>query len=157
MTPDEIEAMLEAHRRWLAQGPDGKHADLSDADLHGADLDGITVNWNSHELIGEILWRAATSPGQQMLAAFNIRKAPPETLRRLSILGAGVSREAFCRMLLTHAAQQPAHPSLTLDDAPDSRRSTSQVIDPSTSRTPAWTNNRSASIRVSTPRAFRTS
>ena len=59
--------------------------DLTDADLRGADLrrtntfgaifygaklDGITMNWDSPQLIAERLWQAARSIDERMLAAF---------------------------------------------------------------------------------------
>jgi len=70
--------MLELHRKWR-DGEGGKRlvliganlnganlsgaylsgADLREADLRGAYLENITVNWQSHDLIAEILKRAA--------------------------------------------------------------------------------------------------
>lgn len=47
------------------------HADLQNADLCGAVLDGITVSWCSHQLISEILFRAADGDRQrEALAGF---------------------------------------------------------------------------------------
>ena len=46
------------------------HAYLADADLAHAYLARVTVSWQSHYLIAEILWRAADTEPRQMLAAF---------------------------------------------------------------------------------------
>jgi len=44
-------------------------ADLGDADLSGADLSGAVVSWQSHDMIAEILRRAAAdNPARRMLA-----------------------------------------------------------------------------------------
>ena len=40
------------------------------ADLRGADLGGATLNWTSHTLLSEILWRAADTEPRRMLAAY---------------------------------------------------------------------------------------
>lgn len=45
------------------------HANLRDVDLQGARL-----SWSSHNLLSEILWRAADTESRQMLAAFVGRK-----------------------------------------------------------------------------------
>src|SRR4030042_1528795 len=50
MTPDEIAAILAAHARWLARQPAGKRADLhwadlSEANLTGADLREADLHW----------------------------------------------------------------------------------------------------------------
>ena len=40
MTPEEIKAVLDSHKKWLADEDGGKRADLRGADLRGADLRG---------------------------------------------------------------------------------------------------------------------
>jgi hypothetical protein len=45
-------------------------ADLYGVNLEGANLRGAVLNWTSHTLVSEILWRVATTTRQQMLAAF---------------------------------------------------------------------------------------
>jgi len=63
-------------------GADLTGADLTGADLTGADLTGadltkgqMKINWSSHNLIGEILWREAKENiDRQMLAAFISKK-----------------------------------------------------------------------------------
>ena len=50
-------------------GADLSGADLGDADLSGADLSGAVVSWQSHDMIAEILRRAAAdNPARRMLA-----------------------------------------------------------------------------------------
>jgi uncharacterized protein YjbI with pentapeptide repeats len=44
-------------------------ADLSDANLSGAKLSGAMLNWNSHDLIGEILRRAAGTDVRRRMVA----------------------------------------------------------------------------------------
>lgn len=53
---------------------DLRNADLSGAYLSGAYLSNVKMNWNSHNLISEILWRAATNQDQEQLAAWIGRK-----------------------------------------------------------------------------------
>ena len=55
MTPEELAVILEAHKRWLFDEPDGqradlrganlRRADLQGADLRGADLRGADLRW----------------------------------------------------------------------------------------------------------------
>jgi hypothetical protein len=52
------------------RGANLRGANLREADLRGARLLGATLNWQSHELLSEILWQAATTPARQMYAAF---------------------------------------------------------------------------------------
>jgi hypothetical protein len=50
-------------------------ADLGDANLRDANLCGVRVNWKSHALLAEILWRAAgDNEPRAMLAAYVGRK-----------------------------------------------------------------------------------
>lgn len=54
---------------------DLRGASLRDASLCDASLGGVTVSWSDHNLLAEILWRAAgDSEPRQMLAAFIGRK-----------------------------------------------------------------------------------
>ena len=48
MTPTELAAVIEDHRRWLA-GEGGSRADLANADLEGADLRGATLRYATLE------------------------------------------------------------------------------------------------------------
>ena len=87
-TPEELTKIIEDHKRWL-YGSSGAQADLQAADLRGADLrgaylryadlqdanlryadlryanlryadlKGARINWQSHDLIAELLSRAA--------------------------------------------------------------------------------------------------
>jgi hypothetical protein len=63
------------------RGADLTGADLTDAyltgaDLRGACLRGAKINWQSHALLSEILWRAAKGePAREQLAAWIGRKA----------------------------------------------------------------------------------
>jgi hypothetical protein len=103
MNQQELNNILELHRRWMEEVEGGKcaylegadlhcanlqganlqGANLHDADLHcanlqganlqgarlhGADLHYANLNWNSCDLIAEILKRAARSIGQRMIA-----------------------------------------------------------------------------------------
>jgi len=43
MTPEELAVILEAHKRWLFDEPDGQQADLRGANLRGADLQGADL------------------------------------------------------------------------------------------------------------------
>ena len=43
MTPEELAVILEAHKRWLFDEPDGQWANLLWADLQGADLRGADL------------------------------------------------------------------------------------------------------------------
>jgi hypothetical protein len=52
------------------RGANLEGADLRGANLEGADLRGAKLPWNSHNVLSEILWRAARTRSQQMLAAF---------------------------------------------------------------------------------------
>ena len=50
MTPEELAVILEAHKRWLFDEPDGQRADLRwadlrEANLRGADLQGADLRW----------------------------------------------------------------------------------------------------------------
>jgi len=45
-------------------------SDLRGSDLSGSDLSGASLNWQSHHLIGEILWRAADTEQRKMVAAY---------------------------------------------------------------------------------------
>lgn len=57
------------------RGANLKRANLTGAFLTGANLKNITVNWSSHDLLAEILWRAAGGNIiREMLAAFVGRK-----------------------------------------------------------------------------------
>jgi uncharacterized protein YjbI with pentapeptide repeats len=49
----------DAIQKLVADGTDLRGADLGGANLDGANLDGATINWNSHDLIAELLRRAA--------------------------------------------------------------------------------------------------
>lgn len=49
-------------------------ANLRGADLWGAVLWGAKLSWASHNLLSEILWRAADTEARQMLAAFAGRR-----------------------------------------------------------------------------------
>ena len=49
-------------------------ANLSRANLSGADLENVTVNWTSHTLLSELLWRAADTQSREMVAAWIGRK-----------------------------------------------------------------------------------
>ncbi len=43
MTPEELAVILEAHKRWLFDEPDGQRADLQGADLREANLQGADL------------------------------------------------------------------------------------------------------------------
>ena len=72
---NDIEKLLEGHAPWLTCAKDYVRirpdlsnailngASLNGADLRGASLKGITLNWQSHDLLSEILLRKA---GQSM-------------------------------------------------------------------------------------------
>lgn len=51
-----------------------RSANLRSANLGGANLYGATMNWNSHTLISELLWRYSESIEQEMFAAYVGRK-----------------------------------------------------------------------------------
>jgi hypothetical protein len=44
MTPEELAATLEAHRKWLLNPKDGARANLSRTNLSGANLDGANLS-----------------------------------------------------------------------------------------------------------------
>ena len=68
MTKDEILKIVSDHKKWIA-GEGGKRADLQGAylrvanlqgaDLRGANLQGAEISFSSHDLVSEILKRAA--------------------------------------------------------------------------------------------------
>ena len=43
MTKEELQTVLEQHKRWLQDSRTGKHANLGDADLRGANLNGANL------------------------------------------------------------------------------------------------------------------
>lgn len=49
-------------------------ANLRWVDLSGANLSEIKINWQSHTLLSELLWQAATTQAQEQLAAWIGRK-----------------------------------------------------------------------------------
>ena len=55
-------------------GADLRGADLTGAYLTGADLAGAKIEWTSHTLVAEILWRVAPSPIEEQFAAWIGRK-----------------------------------------------------------------------------------
>ena len=78
-TKEELPGILRKHRLWLEDRPSGERAHLTGAhlagaNLAGADLTGARVNWQSHSLLGEILWRAADTIELQKYAAFAARR-----------------------------------------------------------------------------------
>ena len=50
MTPEELAVILEAHKRWLFDEPDGQRADLRGANLREADLRGADLDFASFQL-----------------------------------------------------------------------------------------------------------
>ena len=44
ITPEELQAVLEKHRKWLSEEPGGEKADLSYIDLNGASLNGASLD-----------------------------------------------------------------------------------------------------------------
>ena len=44
MTKEELALILDKHKKWLNDDPDGERADLSDADLSGVDLSGADLS-----------------------------------------------------------------------------------------------------------------
>ena len=50
-------------------------ANLTRANLDGANLTRAAINWQSHWLLSELLWRNADSPSREQLAAWIGRKA----------------------------------------------------------------------------------
>ena len=83
MNADTLQEILENHKKWRA-GNGGCCADLCRADLcganlyganlFGADLCGAKINWNSHHLLSELLWRESDTPEREQLAAWIGRK-----------------------------------------------------------------------------------
>ena len=45
MTEEELKEVLKLHKKWLNNEPDGKKADLSEADLRWADLSEADLRW----------------------------------------------------------------------------------------------------------------
>ena len=79
MTVEELKLTLDIHQKWINEeiggaranlsGANLSWADLSGANLSGANLSGAKINWNSHQLISEILLRAAGDcPKKRMIA-----------------------------------------------------------------------------------------
>jgi hypothetical protein len=54
MNKEELKEILDSHKKWLNNEPDGKRADLRFADLSGADLSG--ANLSGADLRGAGLW-----------------------------------------------------------------------------------------------------
>ena len=46
MTKEELALILDKHKKWLNDDPDGKRANLSDADLSDADLRGANIDFS---------------------------------------------------------------------------------------------------------------
>jgi len=65
-------AGLEGANLWRAdlQSANLEGANLWRANLQSANLEGAKLNWRSHTLLAEILWRAADTEPRKMLAAF---------------------------------------------------------------------------------------
>ena len=73
MTKEELNAILEKHKKWLADESDGERADLSGAYLYRADLSG--ANLSGADLSGANLYRAEnvnTVKWNELTAFFNI-------------------------------------------------------------------------------------
>jgi len=77
----EADTMLAALQQAVKSGADLCGADLCGADLRGANLDGANldgakINWQSHDLIAEILLRAAGHDVQKRMVAGLILVSP---------------------------------------------------------------------------------
>jgi len=69
VTPENIRELHAGGRRNFYAADLGT-ANLYGADLSFADLRDVTMDWNSHELIGERIRQAATQIWQKQVAAF---------------------------------------------------------------------------------------
>ena len=69
----DIPKILADHAEW-ASGKGGVKANLSGADLREANLSDARMSWQSHDMIGEVLWQAAEGTDQEMLASLIGRK-----------------------------------------------------------------------------------
>jgi len=81
MNAEELKSVLDSHKKWLKDESGGKQANLTGADLTGADLwgaylTGAKLNWNSHQLVSEILQRAAGNDIEKRKIAGLIRISP---------------------------------------------------------------------------------
>lgn len=66
MTKEELALILEKHKKWLNDDPDGKradlrYADLSDANLHGANLHGANLSGANIDFSCLPLWCGSLS------------------------------------------------------------------------------------------------
>ena len=88
-TPEELKVILDSHAKWLRgceggafadfreanlcrvdlRGADLREADFRGACLHWADFRGAKLNWKSHDLIAEILRRAAGEDVEKRMVA----------------------------------------------------------------------------------------
>ena len=78
-TPQQLQEIVEANRKYWRGEEGGEGANLRGANLRGANLEGanlrgaylenVTMNWNSHGLIAERLRRAAGDDAEKRLVA----------------------------------------------------------------------------------------
>jgi len=69
ITPEELQMVLEKHRKWINGEPDGEKADLSHTDLNGASLDGASLDGAS--LNGASLIRASLNGASLIRASLD--------------------------------------------------------------------------------------
>ena len=81
MDAHKLATILQEHEAWILKQPNGEKADLQYANLQYADLQYANlsnlkaIHWQSHVLIGELLWREAKQDiKRKMVAAFIARQ-----------------------------------------------------------------------------------
>jgi hypothetical protein len=94
-TPEELKAVLDAHRAWLSDSVTGSRADLSWADLSGADLSGADLSradLSGANLSGANLSRADLSRADLSGANLSGANLSRASLSRANLSGANLSR-----------------------------------------------------------------